>query len=406
MSELLKRKIWLSSPHMSGNELNYIVEAFRCNWIAPAGPHIEAFEQSLCTYNQSRYAAVLSSGTAAIHLGLMLLDVQADDYVLTQSLTFVASANPIKYLGATPVFIDSEASTWNMCPYQLERAIQACLRGEIKTSTGRGAARLPKAIIPVHLFGMPANMAEIMKVANRYGIPVLEDAAEALGSKYQQQSCGTIGSLGVISFNGNKIITTSSGGALISNDGGMIQRAKFLSTQAKDVALHYEHTQVGYNYRMSNVLAGIGIAQLDVLDERVAARRKNFSFYKDYFDCVEGVSVLAEPDADYFSNRWLTTIMVDPGETGGLTKDDVMAALAMENIESRPIWKPMHLQPLYAQYSYFGEGVSDAIFNNGLCLPSGSNLSEDDLLRICVTMDGIFYRQNVSDKRKVAIYSL
>lgn len=400
MSESLKNKIWLSSPHMSGNELGYIVEAFRCNWIAPAGPHIEAFERGLCAYNNIDHAAVLSSGTAAIHLGLMLLDVQPDDYVLTQSLTFVASANPIKYLGATPVFIDSEASTWNMCPYQLERAIQACLRGDINTGKGKGTPKLPKAIIPVHLFGMPANMTEIMKVANRYGIPVLEDAAEALGSRYYNQTCGTIGELGVISFNGNKIITTSSGGALMSNNGSMIQRAKFLSTQAKEAQVHYEHTEVGYNYRMSNVLAGIGIAQLDVLDERVNARRKNFSFYEDYFSHIDGVDVVNEPDSNYFSNRWLTTAIISPEETGGLTKDDLMAALAVENIESRPIWKPMHLQPLYAHYSYFGEGISDEIFDKGLCLPSGSNLSENDLLRICTVMDELFH---VYKKEKVAV---
>lgn len=404
MSGLLKSKIWLSSPHMSGNELGYIEEAFRCNWIAPAGPHIEVFEKELCAYNEVNHSVVLSSGTAAIHLGLMLLDVQPDDYVLTQSLTFVASANPIKYLGATPVFIDSEVATWNMCPYQLERAIQACLRGDIKTSSGKGGAKLPKAIIPVHLFGMPANMTEIMKVANRYGIPVLEDSAEALGSKYYGQSCGAIGELGVISFNGNKIITTSSGGALISNNESMIKRAKFLSTQAKEIAMHYEHTQVGYNYRLSNVLAGIGIAQLEVLDERVEARRKNFAFYKDYFSQVEGVDVLEEPNEGYFSNRWLTTIMISPLEAKGLTKDDLMIALACENIESRPIWKPMHLQPLYAHYSFFGEGISDEIFDKGLCLPSGSNLSESDMLRIQGVMDELFHHAKIDNKKTAAFH--
>lgn len=403
MSELLKSKIWLSSPHMSGNELSYVVEAFRCNWIAPSGPHIEAFEMGLCAYNKVRHAAVLSSGTAAIHLGLMQLDVKAEDYVLTQSLTFVASANPISYLDATPVFIDSEASTWNMCPYQLEQAIQACLRGDIKTRLGKGVAKLPKAIIPVHLFGMPANMSEIMKVANRYGIPVLEDAAEALGSKYHHQACGTIGELGAISFNGNKIITTSSGGALISNDERLITGAKFLSTQAKDVAVHYEHTKIGYNYRMSNVLAGIGIAQLEVLDERVAARRQNFNFYRDYFRDIDGVCVLEEPDAGYYSNRWLTTIMVSPEETEGLTKDDLMSALAAENIESRPIWKPMHLQPIYSHYSYFGTGISDDIFKMGLCLPSGSNLSERDLLRIRGVLDSMFQSNKIDTYKKIVV---
>jgi dTDP-4-amino-4,6-dideoxygalactose transaminase len=404
MSELLKSKIWLSSPHMSGNEQRYIDEAFRCNWIAPAGPHIDTFERELSAYNNVNDAAVLSSGTAAIHLGLRLLDVQEDDYVLTQSLTFVASANPIKYLGATPVFIDSEEETWNMCPYHLELAIQACLQGKIKTASGKGKAKLPKAIIPVHLFGMPANMEQIMKVANRYGIPVLEDSAEALGSKYRGQACGAIGALGVISFNGNKIITTSSGGALLGNDEKLIKRAKFLATQAKETAVHYEHKELGYNYRMSNVLAGIGIAQLEVIDERVAARRKKFNFYKEYFNQVEGIDILEEPNSDYFSNRWLTTIQISEPEARGINKDDIMSALAFENIETRPIWKPMHMQPLYTNYSYFGEGVAEKIFKTGLCLPSGSNLTEEELGRIHAALEGVFRHAKINYKKSHVIH--
>ncbi len=402
MEQSLKSKIWLSSPHMSGNELTYIEEAFRCNWVAPVGPHIDVFEKDLCDYTDAAHSAVLSSGTAAIHLGLSLLGVQPEDYVLTQSLTFVASANPIKYLGATPVFIDSETDTWNMCPVQLERAILACLKGEVRSPKGKGEPKLPKAIIPVHLYGMPANMAAIMEIANRYGIPVLEDAAEALGSSYAQQACGAMGKCGVISFNGNKIITTSSGGALISNDEELIKKAKFLATQAKDIAQHYEHSQVGYNYRLSNVLAGVGIAQLEVIDDRVAARRSNFEFYKAYFSDIDGVEVLEEPNSKYFSNRWLTTIKISSERAMGITRDDVMAALAFENIESRPIWKPMHMQPLYSQYPYFGSGVSEDIFETGLCLPSGSNLSAADLLRISNVFDELF--QNCRyDQRKIAV---
>ncbi|WP_461790344.1 DegT/DnrJ/EryC1/StrS family aminotransferase [Pedobacter sp.] len=402
MEHSLKSKIWLSSPHMSGKELSYVEEAFRCNWIAPLGPHVDVFENDLCRYNGVKHAAALSSGTAAIHLGLRMLDVQPNDYVLTQSLTFVASANPIKYLGGMPVFIDSEKETWNMCPKQLEKAIIACMRGEVITPTGKGEARLPKAIIPVHLYGMPANMQEIMRIANEYGIPVLEDAAEALGSTFDKRACGGIGKLGVLSFNGNKIITTSAGGALLSNDDEMIKQAKFLATQAKDVAKHYEHTQMGYNYRLSNILAGIGITQLEIIDDRVAARRSNFNFYSKYFSDIEGIDLLQEPNEKYFSNRWLTTISVNPKLTMGITRDDIMTALASENIESRPIWKPMHLQPLYAAYPYFGSGVSDDIFNTGLCLPSGSNLTQEDLQRITEVFDGLF-RKSKHAQVKVAV---
>ncbi|PTT04042.1 pyridoxal phosphate-dependent aminotransferase [Pedobacter sp. HMWF019] len=395
-------KIWLSSPHMSGKEMGYIEDAFKSNWIAPAGPHIDAFERELCTYNSVGHSAVLSSGTAALHLSLLLLDVGPDDYVLTQSLTFVASANPIKYLGATPVFIDSEASTWNMCPEHLEMAILDCLKGNINTKSGKGPSKLPKAIIPVHLFGMPANMEEILKVANKYGIPVVEDAAESLGSTYKRKACGTFGDMGVFSFNGNKIITTSSGGALVSHQEQFITKAKFLSTQAKEAAVYYQHEEIGYNYRMSNVLAGIGLAQLEVLDARIWARRNNFEHYRSFFQQVEGVNILEEPSADYFSNRWLTTIMVYPELNGGITNGDIMEALAKENIESRPVWKPMHLQPLYRGCSFYGQGVSEEIFDKGLCLPSGSNLSLIELNRITQVLEEVLTKRKAADKVRIA----
>lgn len=374
---------------MNEKELSYIHEAFASNWIAPVGPNIDAFEQQLKSYTKTGAVVALSSGTAGLHLGLILLGVKEDDFVLTQSLTFAASANPIRYLGATPVFVDSEESTWNMCPYQLERAILACLSGQVPTAGGSRKGRLPKAIIPVHLYGMPANMEAILEVAARYGIPVLEDAAEALGSTYKGNYCGTLGKMGVFSFNGNKIITTSGGGALSSNNNSLIEQAKFLATQARDEAPHYEHTQIGYNYRMSNVLAGIGRGQLEVIDDRVDARRFNHELYKSYFRSVAGVKLQTEPSIDFYSNYWLTAILIDP-EVVGIDREFVRLKLAEDNIESRPVWKPMHMQPVYKDYPYFGSGVSDNIFEKGLCLPSGSNLEDIDLIRVFEVLSRIF----------------
>lgn len=365
-------KVWLSSPHMGGNELKYIHEAFDTNWVAPLGPNVDNFEKDLQKFTGVTHAAALSSGTAAIHLGLILLDVKPGDYVLCQSMTFSASANPIAYAGANPVFIDSEADTWNMCPDALEESIKKLISENKK----------PKAIIPVHLYGMPAKLDKIMHIAAEYEIPVLEDAAEALGSTYKGKPCGSFGKFGVLSFNGNKIITTSGGGALISEDEAAIKKARFLSTQARDPAPHYQHSHIGYNYRMSNISAGIGRGQMEVLKERIAGRRKNFDRYKDYFSSIEGISILEEPNEDFYSNRWLTTILVEPEKTGGVTRETIRLEFEKHNIEARPLWKPMHLQPIFEGCKFFGTGISEEIFAKGLCLPSGSNMSESDFERV------------------------
>jgi dTDP-4-amino-4,6-dideoxygalactose transaminase len=387
-------KIWLSSPHLGGKEQAYVQEAFATNWIAPLGPHVDGFEADLQGFTGAQHAAVLSSGTAALHLGLILLDVRPGDVVLCQSMTFSASANPILYQGAIPVFIDSEPATWNMSPAHLEAAIQDCLTGKlaVKAAAGQQAipAQRPKAIIPVHLYGMPAKMGEIMAIAAQYGIPVLEDAAEALGSTYRGQPCGVFGRLGVLSFNGNKIITTSGGGALLSDEQELIEKARFLATQARDPAPHYQHSHIGYNYRLSNVLAGIGRGQMEVLPQRVAARRANYERYREFFQAKPGIELLPEPGPDFFSNRWLTTILVHPEQAGGLSREDLRLALEAENIEARPLWKPMHLQPIFERYPFRGDGTSERLFARGLCLPSGSNLHADDFSRIFNTLERLF----------------
>ena len=369
-------KIWLSSPHMGPNELKYVEQAFATNWIAPLGPHVDGFEKDLQDFTGAKHAAALSSGTAAIHLALVILGVQPGDLVICQSMTFSASANPIAYLGAVPVFIDSEKETWNMCPKALEEAILACESGKVS-----GKKQKPAAIIPVHLYGMPAKMDEIMGIAKKYEIPVVEDAAEALGSTYQGKACGSIGELGILSFNGNKIITTSGGGALLSDTEWMIKKARFLATQARDEAPHYQHSHIGYNYRMSNVLAGIGRGQMEVLPDRVRQRRKNYTFYKKELAGIPGISFLEEPEG-YYSNRWLTCVLVDPEQTGGITREHIREHLLKDIIESRPLWKPMHLQPVFAKAPYFGGKVAEELFEKGLCLPSGSNLTEEDLQRV------------------------
>lgn len=361
-------KIWLSSPHMGGRELNYIHDAFDTNWIAPLGPNVDGFEADLQHYLQGGYVAALSSGTAALHLGLILLGVQAGDEVLCQSFTFSASANPIAYLGAQPIFVDSEATTWNMCPAALESAIIDRMQNGKK----------PKAIIPVHLYGMPANMEAINDIANRYEIPVLEDAAEALGSKLNNQPCGTFGQMAALSFNGNKIITTSGGGALWCDKEAAADSARFLSTQARDNAPHYQHSNIGYNYRMSNISAGIGRGQMEVLDNRVAQRNANFDYYKAAFSDIDGISFQESPKG-YFSNRWLTAILVDPLKMNGITRETIRTALLPFNIETRPLWKPMHMQPIFSACSYYGNNVAEQLFENGLCLPSGSNLTENEI---------------------------
>lgn len=363
-------KIWLSSPHMGGTELQYIKEAFDENWIAPLGPNVNGFEKDLEDYlDDNVHVAALSSGTSAIHLGLILLGIQTGDEVICQSMTFSASANPIAYLGAKPVFIDSEKETWNMCPDFLEEAVTSGIR----------KGKKPKAIIVVHLYGMPAKMPEIMKIAEKYDIPVIEDAAEALGSSIHGKKCGTFGKINILSFNGNKIITTSGGGALVSHDEELVIKSRFLATQARDSAPHYQHSEIGYNYRMSNICAGIGRGQMEVLMERVNQRRKNFDFYKEHLNKIPGILFLEEPDG-FFSNRWLSAIIIDPKlSPNNKTREDLRIYLETLNIESRPLWKPMHLQPVFLDSDYFGDTVAENLFTDGLCLPSGSNLTEENL---------------------------
>lgn len=368
----MNSKIWLSSPHMGGRERDFVTEAFDSNWVAPLGPNVNGLESDIATYLDDRTkVAALSSGTAALHLALILSDVKAGDEVICQSMTFSASANPIRYQNATPVFIDSETDTWNMDPEFLEEAI--------KDRVAKG--KKPKAIIAVHLYGMPAKMHEILAIAEEYQIPVIEDAAEALGSSINGKKCGTFGAMGILSFNGNKIITTSGGGALVSENEALIKKATFLATQARDPAPHYQHSHIGYNYRMSNICAGIGRGQMEVLPERIEQRCRNFSFYENELKHFEGISFVKEPGG-FFSNRWLTTILVDPKKTNGVTREDIRLALEKENIESRPLWKPMHLQPVFQSFPYYGKSVAENLFENGLCLPSGSNLMEGELERV------------------------
>ncbi|MCA6368027.1 MAG: aminotransferase class I/II-fold pyridoxal phosphate-dependent enzyme [Cytophagales bacterium] len=367
----MSKRIYLSPPHMGGEELAYIHQAFDTNWVSPAGPHIDTFEKELGAYNGIEYCAALSSGTAAIHLALVILGVKPGDEVICSSFTFSGSCNPIVYVGATPVFVDSELDTWNMDPVLLEEAILDRIK----------EGKKPKAIVLVHLYGMPAKLNELMAVSRKYEIPVIEDAAEVLGSTFFGQKAGTFGDFGVYSFNGNKIITTSGGGALVSKNEDWIKKARFLATQARDAAPHYQHSEIGYNYRLSNISAGIGLGQLKVIDDRVRQRRANFEFYRGALGHLPGISFQPEMSGS-FSNRWLTTILIDPSKTGGITREDIRIALEKENIESRPLWKPMHLQPVFQQFPSYGGGVSERLFERGLCLPSGSALSQEELKRV------------------------
>jgi dTDP-4-amino-4,6-dideoxygalactose transaminase len=370
-------KIWLSSPHMGGSEEKYVQEAFDTNWVAPLGPNVDAFEESLQKYlKEPVEVAALSSGTAALHLGLVLLDVKSGDEVLCQSMTFSASANPIVYQGATPVFLDSESHTWNLCPQALEEAILDRI----------ALGKLPKAIVAVHLYGMPYEVDKVREIADRYGIPILEDSAEALGSQYKGQHCGTFGDISVLSFNGNKIITTSGGGAMVTRRKDLRDKAVFLATQARDNAPHYQHSHIGYNYRMSNIVAGIGRGQMEVLDDHVAARRGMHEFYHKYFREVPGVELLRESDARFYSNHWLSCIKVD-AQVAGWNREELRLFLAEKNIESRPLWKPMHLQPVFERMPYYGGKVAEQLFYDGLCLPSGSNLGEEERGRIVEALD-------------------
>lgn len=370
-------KIWLSSPHMGGNEQKYIKEAFDTNWVAPLGPNVNGFEQDLETYlDQEVFVGALSAGTAALHLGLILLNVQPGDEVICQTMTFSASANPIVYLGATPVFIDSELETWNLCPKALEEAIIDRI----------AKGKKPKAIVAVHLYGMPYKINEVRTVADKYGIPILEDAAEALGSTYNDQKCGTFGDIAILSFNGNKIITTSGGGAIVTHTKELKDKAVFLSTQARDNAPHYQHSHIGYNYRMSNICAGIGRGQMQVLDKHVSLRRANNIFYKDYFKNIDGVTVFSEPNEQFSSNHWLSCIVLESYEQ----REALRLALENKNIESRPLWRPMHLQPIFEKYPYYGANDAERLFQKGLCLPSGSNLTDTDRARIISSLDAFF----------------
>lgn len=376
----MKHKIWLSSPHMGFEELERVKEAFSQNWIAPLGPHVDGFEKDLTEKTGAAHAAALSSGTAAIHLALILLDVGPGDEVVCQSMTFSASANPIAYLGAQPVFVDSEIESWNMDPL----ALRECL-ADRKTK-----GKKVKAVIPVHLYGLPAKMDELRMVCEEFEVPIIEDAAEALGATYKGQACGSFGRFGILSFNGNKIITTSGGGALISNDAVAIARARYLATQARDPAPHYQHSTIGYNYRMSNVLAGIGRGQMKVLDDRVAQRRANHERYRTFFRSwnSDGYDIRFQEESEgSYSNRWLTTILVDPQSNHGLTRETIRLALDAENIESRPLWKPMHLQPVFQSAPFYGDGIAERLFEQGLCLPSGSNLTDSDFDRIFEALD-------------------
>ena len=377
----MQPKIWLSSPHMGGNERKFINEAFDTNWLAPLGPNVNGLEKDIARFllpekENNIHVAALSSGTAAIHLGLIILDVKPGDEVICQSLTFSASANPIAYQGATPVFIDSESDTWNMSPEFLEKAI--------KDRIAKG--KKPKAIIPVHLYGMPAKMDEIMAIANRYEIPVLEDAAEALGSHTNGKKCGTYGIISVLSFNGNKIITTSGGGAMVAHEPELAEKARFLSTQARDPAPHYQHSHIGYNYRMSNICAGIGRGQMEVLTERVLQRRANFEWYNKVLSDIDAIHFLKEPDG-YYSNRWLTTVLI---KHQAITRETLRLALDKLNIESRPLWKPMHCQPVFKDAPFYGDGTAEKLFEDGLCLPSGSNLTDEERDRILKEIKAVF----------------
>lgn len=372
----LNSKIWLSAPHMSGHEEKFIKEAFNTNWIASLGPNVNGFEKDLETYlGNNVHVAALTTGTAAIHMALLLLNVTNNDEVICQSKTFAASVNPVTYLAAKPVFVDSEKNTWNMCPDLLEQAI--------KDRINKG--NKPKAIIVINLYGMPHKVKEIQDISNSYRIPIIEDSAEALGSSYFNRKCGTLGDLSVLSFNGNKIITTSGGGALVTKDIKTKEKTIFLATQAKELGIEYTHKTIGYNYRMSNILAGIGRGQMEVLESYVTLRRKNFQYYQEHLSNIKDISFLKEPEG-FVSNRWLTCIQLATQEM----RDNLLNNLQKHNIEARPSWKPMHLQPVFKEYPSYLNGVSENIHKTVLCLPSGSNLSKDELNRIITIIKSYF----------------
>lgn len=371
MFDAMNTRIFLSFPHLGGNEMQYINEAFAESWVVPLGPNVDEFEKRLESYLNAPNVVALSAGTAALHLGLVELGVTAGDEVVCQSFTFAASANPVKYQGAHPVFVDSEPGTWNMDPDALERAI---------TDRKRATGRYPKAIVVVHLYGMPAKMDEITAIARHYGIPVLEDAAEALGSTYKGRKCGTIGDFGALSFNGNKIITTSGGGALICPNSEAAKHVKFLATQAREPMPYYYHKEIGYNYRLSNISAGIGCGQMEHIAERVSRRREIHSLYARELGNLPGITVHSEPDADAISNFWLTTILLD--DKLPFSPEELRLTLEASNIESRRLWRPMNMQPVYADAPFYGDGCAERLFDRGLCLPSGSILTDDEIARV------------------------
>jgi len=374
----VKKQILLSTPHMGEQERKFVTEAFDTNWVAPIGPNVDAFEREFSQVVGSQYAAALSSGTAALHLALKLVGVEAGDEVFCSTFTFIASASPITYLGAKPVFIDSDRTSWNMDPHLLEEALVK------KKQQGK----LPKAVVLVHLYGQCADIEPILEICDRYSVPLIEDAAEALGATYKNTSPGTWGRAGIFSFNGNKIITTSGGGMLVSNDENIIKQARFLATQARDPEPHYEHTQIGFNYRLSNISAGIGRGQLAVLKDRVAARCRNFEFYKSTLGDLPGIGFMPEPDYGT-STHWLSCVTFEP-EVAGIDREQIRLCLGEQNIETRPLWKPMHLQPIFSDSECFNAGVSEELFEKGLCLPSGSNLTLEDLNRVTAEIRNVY----------------
>ena len=374
----MQNRIWLSLAQMGGGEQKYIQEAFDTNWVVPLGPNVKGFEDDLAKFlGEDSHIVALSSGTAAIHLGLVQLGIKEGDEVICQSFTFAASANPIKYLGATPVFVDSEEDTWNISPEWLEKAII-----DRKTVTGK----YPKTIIPVHLYGMPAKMDEICTIADKYNIPIMEDAAEAIGSTLKNRQCGTFGEFGALSFNGNKMITTSGGGALVCRTEEEAKRTMFFATQARENRPYYYHEHIGYNYRMSNICAGIGRGQMEVLDRHINRRRAIHALYTELLAGCDGISVKQNPAADFDSNFWLTCIEVDPTKCDEKTADDIRLNLESHNIESRLLWRPMHMQPIFADCPYYGDGTSEQIFERGLCLPSGSSLTDEQITFVADTI--------------------
>ncbi|MBX9252852.1 aminotransferase class I/II-fold pyridoxal phosphate-dependent enzyme [Desmonostoc muscorum CCALA 125] len=389
----MNKRILLSTPHMGDRELELVKEAFETNWIAPIGPHIDAFEEEFCQVTNAGYAVAVTSGTAALHLALRLVGVEAGDEVFCSTLTFIASANPIIYLGAKPVFIDSDRTSWNMNPQLLAEALDSRAK----------KGKLPKAVVVVHLYGQSADIDPILQACNHYDIPLIEDAAEALGATYKGRCLGTFGRVGIYSFNGNKIITTSGGGMLVSEDLELVKKAHFLATQARDRAPHYQHSEIGYNYRLSNILAGIGRGQLHVLNERVAARRRNFEIYYQALKNLPGIEFM--PEANYgYATRWLTCITID-SEAFGANREQLRLALLEHQIESRPVWKPLHMQPIFAECECFGGVVAEDLFANGLCLPSGSNLTDEDL-EIVINQIQRVYHQTLKNHQKIINSSL